>query len=191
MRIKPVQNSRVELLASNIHSTAVTSIWYVPQNYSSRVVGTNPFRVLWGNIVVGQSMYQKNWNATSNHRPFGGGICQVDTTCKPAVEKCRFDCGSQGHSAQPCSRMKHLPHEHVRNLPEAGERRFGNHRTEAILRFYGLKQNGGTHRFTHSKNTFRTLLALQPIKPSVHVTALPDAVGWEIATTLTLSTRVG
>jgi hypothetical protein len=42
-RAKP---SRVELLTSSIHGTAMTSIRYLPQNYFSRVVVVNPFGLL-------------------------------------------------------------------------------------------------------------------------------------------------
>jgi hypothetical protein len=41
--------------------------------------------------------------------------------------------------------VKKLPHSHVSDLTEAGERWFRDDGTEAILFFKGLKQNGGTH----------------------------------------------
>src|SRR5438874_12803129 len=42
--------------------------------------------------------------------------------------------------------VKELTHSHVCDLAEAGERGFGDHCTEAILFFNGLKQNSRTHR---------------------------------------------
>jgi hypothetical protein len=57
MRDKPAKHSRVELLTSSIHGTAVTSIRHLPQNYFSRVVGTNPFGLLGRDVVICQPMY--------------------------------------------------------------------------------------------------------------------------------------
>ena len=122
MGTKPAKHSPVELLTSGIHGTAVTSKRYLPKNYVSRIVSANPFGLLERNVVICQSVYQKNRHATSNHRLLGGGICQVDTTSKPAVQEGQFDSGSQSHPAQPRSRMKNLTHAHVCNLLEAGER---------------------------------------------------------------------
>jgi hypothetical protein len=43
MGTKQAKHSRVELLTSSIHRTAVTSKRYLPQNYVSRIVVANPF----------------------------------------------------------------------------------------------------------------------------------------------------
>ena len=67
MRRKPAKHSRVELLTSSIHGTAMTSERYLPQDYVTRIVGANPFGLLEWNVVVCQSVYQKNWHAASNY----------------------------------------------------------------------------------------------------------------------------
>jgi hypothetical protein len=67
--------------------------------------------------------------------------------------------------------VEELPHAHVRNLAEAGERRFGDDGTEASLLLNGLKHDGGAHRLTHPKNASGMLLHDQPIEPAMHVVA--------------------
>jgi|SRR5205807_557827 len=158
MGTKPAKHSPVELLTSGIHGTAVTSKRYLPKNYVSRIVSANPFGLLERNVVICQSVYQKNRHATSNHRLLGGGICQVDTASQTPVQECHFHCWAKNDSAQPRSCVKELTHSHVCDLAEAGERGFGDQCTEAILFFNGLKQNSRTHRLAHSENAFGMLL---------------------------------
>ena len=67
MRRKPAKHSRVELLPISIHGTAMTSKRYLPQSHSSRIVGANPFGLLEWNVVVCQSVYQKNRHVASNY----------------------------------------------------------------------------------------------------------------------------
>jgi hypothetical protein len=57
MGTKPANDSRVKLLTSSIYGTAMTSIWHLPQNYFSRVVGANPFGLLGRNVVICQPVY--------------------------------------------------------------------------------------------------------------------------------------
>src|ERR1700693_4126475 len=90
MGTKPAKHSRAELLTSGIHGTAVTSKRYLPQNYVSRIVGANPFGLLERNVVICQSVYQKNRHATSDHGPLGGDIRQIDTASQTPVKKCHF-----------------------------------------------------------------------------------------------------
>jgi hypothetical protein len=172
MGTKPTQHSRVELLTSRIHRTAMTSKRYLPQNYFSRVVGTNPFGLLGRNVVISQPVYQENWYAASNHRSLGRGIRQVDAASQTPVYECRFHCWAKNDSTEPRSRVKELAHSHVCNLAEAGERRFGDDCTEAIFFFNGLKQNSRTHRFAHPENALGVLLHHQPVEPEMHVPAL-------------------
>ena len=67
MGTKPAKHSRIELLTSSIHGTAMTSKRYLPQDYVSRIVGTNPFGLLEWNVVVCQSVYQKNRHMASDY----------------------------------------------------------------------------------------------------------------------------
>lgn len=128
---KPPNRAALELLWNHTNRTTVTCAGNFPERYIRRIVATNSLRLLERDVVIRQSMDQENGHAASNDRTFRGGVTQGDTMCDPSIQERKLDRRTQDKFAEPRSGANKLPHAHVGDLPQAGERRFSDHSTEA------------------------------------------------------------